>query len=105
MADVACKRAWKEEGWGPYHKRLLTMCVSLENSGWKKMTGKTQNQLIIDHIKKAGSISRREAFLDYSIQCLTARISELRDAGYKIVGRTRLHPVTKQRYTRYYLAA
>ena len=36
MDDKACIRAWEDEGWGPYHKRLLTMCVKLENHGRRK---------------------------------------------------------------------
>lgn len=103
MADVACVRAWDDEGWGPFHKRLLTMCVQLENSGWKKMTGTTQNAKIIAHLKKAGSITVREALVEYSIQSLTKRISELREQGYDIKSVTRQHPVTGQRYVRYYL--
>ena len=79
MADVACVRAWEDEGWGPYHKRLLTMCLKTENNGWKKKNGMTQNQKILSHLKRAGSITVREALIEYSIQSLTKRIAELRD--------------------------
>src|SRR4051794_34997029 len=103
MAEVACVRAWDDEGWGPYHRRLLTMSTALEGMGWKKRNGMTQTQKIINHLKKNGSITQREAFLDYSIQSFTKRISELRELGYKIVGERRRHPVTKQEYTRYKL--
>lgn len=105
MADTACVRAWEDEGWGPYHKRLLTMCVKVENNGWKKRTGMTQNQKIIAHLKKAGSITVREALIEYSIQSLTKRIQELREAGHNIVSVVKHHPVTKQKYVRYKLAA
>lgn len=101
MADVACVRAWEEEGWGPYHIRLLTMCTKLENSGWKKRTGMTQNQKLISHFKKAGSITVREALIEYSIQSLTKRIQELRDDGYNIVSMVKRHPMTGQKYVRY----
>lgn len=61
----------------------------------------SQNELIVQHIRKAGSISRREAMLDYSIQNLTARINDLRQDGYKIKTKIRHHPVTGQKYARY----
>ena len=61
----------------------------------------TQNQMLLSHLKRTGSITMREALLDHGIQCLTKRIQELRDAGYKIISERRLHPITGQRYTRY----
>lgn len=63
----------------------------------------TQNQMIIDHMKRTGSITMREALIDYSIQSLTKRIQELRVAGYKIKSVKKTHPTTGQRYTRYTL--
>lgn len=105
MTDVACVRAWKDEGWGPFHIRLLTMSLKTENNGFKKRTGMTQNDKILNHIKKNGSITQREAMIDYSIQSFTKRISELRDEGFEIVGDLKTHPVTGQKYTRYRLAA
>lgn len=101
MADVACVRAWEDEGWGPVHKRLLTMCLRKETNGWKKRTGMTQNDKIIAHLKRTGSLTQREAILDYSIQSLTKRISELRDDGHNITSKVKYHPITKQKYVRY----
>lgn len=66
-----------------------------------QQAGTTQNKLLLAHFKKAKSISQREAMVDYSIQCLTKRIQELRDAGYNIITEIRKHPITKQRYARY----
>lgn len=63
----------------------------------------SQTQMIIDHMKRTGSITMREALLDYSIQSLTKRISELRKQGYKIKTEHKLHPTTGQRYARYKL--
>lgn len=60
-----------------------------------------QTDLIVQHIRKAGGISRREAMLDYSIQNLTARINDLRKNGYKIKTKIKHHPVTGQSYARY----
>lgn len=102
MTEVACVRSWDDEGWGPYHKRLLTMCVKIENNGWKKRNGMTQHQKILNHFKKVGSITCREGMIEYSIQALPKRISELRQAGYDIKSVTKYHPVTQQKYVRYY---
>lgn len=61
----------------------------------------TQNQMLLSHFRRTGSITLREALLDHGIQCLTKRIQELRDAGYKIISERKNHPITGQRYTRY----
>lgn len=103
MADVACVRAWDDEGWGPYHKRLLTMCLKTEMNGWKKRNGMTQNDKILNHMRKNGSITQREAYIDYSIQNFSARLSELKDVGHNIEKVTKVHPTTGQSYSRYYL--
>lgn len=63
----------------------------------------TQNDTIIHHLMRSGSISQREALIDYSIQSLTKRISELRDEGFEIQTQHKKHPVTGQRYARYVL--
>lgn len=104
MSDVACVRAWDDAAWKPYHVRLYSMCMTLENNGFKKVNGMTQNQKIVAHLKRAGSITQREAILDYSIQSLTKRISELRENGYKITSHVKFHPITKQKYVRYEMA-
>lgn len=61
----------------------------------------TQLETILSHMKRAKSISQREAMIDYSIQSLTKRISELREMGYNIKTVHKKHPVTGQRYARY----
>lgn len=63
----------------------------------------SQNKLILDHMQRTGSITLREALMDYSVQCLTKRIQELRDAGHDIVTHFKYHPTTNQRYARYVL--
>lgn len=62
----------------------------------------TQNQLIVKHLNKAGSITVREAIVEYSIQSLTKRINELREAGHEIISTTKHHPITRQKYVRYH---
>ncbi len=63
-----------------------------------------QAQVVLHHIQQAGSITQREALVDHSIQSLTRRITELRDAGYPVQRIDKLHPITGQRYARYVLA-
>jgi hypothetical protein len=64
----------------------------------------TQNAIILHHLYRTGSISQREALIDYSIQSLTKRISELRDEGFEIQTQRKKHPVTGQRYARYVMS-
>ena len=61
----------------------------------------SQHDKILKHLRKAGSITVREALVEYSISSLTKRIQELRGRGYNIVSEWKNHPVTGQRYTRY----
>ena len=69
------------------------------------MAKMTQNNMIIAHMKRTGSITQREALIDYSVQSLTKRIAELRVAGFKIISEKRNHPTTGQRYVRYVLTS
>jgi biotin operon repressor len=67
--------------------------------------GKEMTQLnkLIKHFNATGSITLREALMDYSIQCLTKRIQELRGLGFKIETIKKKHPTTGQKYARYVL--
>lgn len=60
-----------------------------------------QARKVLTHLSNTGTITQREAMLDYSVQSLTRRITELRDAGYTVDGQWRHHPLTNQRYMRY----
>lgn len=62
-----------------------------------------QAQKVLAFLEKTGSITQREAIIDLSVQSLTRRITELRDAGYDIEREDRNHPTTGQRYARYFL--
>lgn len=93
------------EEWLEAYKQAQRKAQSLEHQGWKRNTGMTQNQRILKHLKKAGSITVREAIVEYSIQSLTKRVSELREAGYDIISTVKRHPVTGQEYTRYSLGS
>jgi hypothetical protein len=63
-----------------------------------------QHTIILNHLKRAKSITMREALIDYSIQSLPKRMSELRQLGYNIITHSKKHPTTGQRYARYSLA-
>lgn len=61
---------------------------------------------ILQHIRRAGSISTLDAMVGYHISggSLTARISELQKHGYKFNKVSKRHPINGRRYTRYSLA-
>lgn len=106
MADKACVRAWEQEGWGPFHRRLLTMCIKIDHPGKKKnMNG--PKAVVLNHLRKTNSISIREAMDDYNISGghLTKIISRLKKEGIKVDRQFCKHPVTGRRYARYALAA
>jgi hypothetical protein len=63
----------------------------------------TQQSNIMKHLRTTGSITVREAMIEYHISSLTKRIHELRCLGIDIMSVTKNHPVTGQRYVRYTL--
>ena len=65
----------------------------------------SQKDKVLKYLKQTGTITQREALLDLSVQSLTKRISELRRDGHDIESKTRHHPVTGQRYCRYFYHA
>lgn len=67
---------------------------------------KTSNaELILNHIRTAGSLSIREAMNDYGMSggSVTGTITKLRDAGFLINTEMKKHPLTGRRYARYTL--
>lgn len=48
----------------------------------------TQNDRIIDYIKRFGSITQLEALQDLGVMRLASRISDLRSLGYPIISET-----------------
>jgi hypothetical protein len=63
---------------------------------------------VLDYLQRKGDASPSEAFLDLdqlSSGSFTRRITELREAGYMITDKWRVHPITKRTYKRYYFAA
>ena len=63
----------------------------------------TQKDTVLKHMNKLGSISPSEAFRDYQITRLAARILDLKKLGHNIVSERRSNPVTGVSYARYTL--
>lgn len=55
----------------------------------------TQNDRILDYIKRFGSITQLEALQNLGVMRLASRISDLRSLGYPIISETE---VVKNRY-------
>ena len=55
----------------------------------------TQNDGILEYIKRFGSITQLEALQDLGVMRLASRISDLRSLGYPIISETE---VVKNRY-------
>lgn len=102
-AERLCLLAQKDPSHLGAYLAAMKAAQGLEHSGWKRSTGMTQNDIILKHLQKAGSITVREALVEYSVSSLTKRIQELREAGHNVVSHPKTHPVTKQRYVRYTL--
>lgn len=95
--------ASKNADWMGLHLYFEKLTSQLENKGRYRPMGNSQITKLLAHFKKAGSITVREAMIEYSIQSLTKRIQEMRDLGYNIQSVQRRHPITKQRYVRYHM--
>lgn len=86
------------------YETVTRKAQEIEGMGWKyRTTDMRQVDKIIRHIKSQGSISQREAYIDYGVQSFHRRLSDIKNMGYTIVGKPKVHPVTRQEYTRYYL--
>lgn len=66
---------------------------------------KPQLKTILKHLNTVGSITNREAIVDYNIMSLSRRVCDLEELGYKFNRELKAHPVTGQRYKRYHLIA
>jgi hypothetical protein len=62
-------------------------------------------QKLVQHMRRAGSISHREAMNDYGVTggSLSRRIVDIEEAGFEIVRTRKTHPITGRPYTRYSL--
>ena len=58
---------------------------------------------ILNHMRKNGSITQREAYIDYGVQSFHRRMTDLMDEGHVVQKVTKKHPTTGQMYSRYFL--
>lgn len=67
----------------------------------------TQTDIIIKHIEKTGSISARDAMLDYDMTSATLarRMCDLEEQGHTVIRERKHHAVSGKPYTRYTLEA
>jgi hypothetical protein len=88
----------------PQYLEATKTAQALEGApGWKGKRGKmTQVEIMLNHLQKNGSITQREAFLDYGIQSFHRRITDLKDIGVILAPERKKHKVTGQEYTRYH---
>ena len=102
--DRLCLLAAENPSYIAEYRAAMEAVANIEHAGWKRRTGMTQEEKVLRHLNTAGSITVREAMVDYSIQSLTKRISNLRSEGHNIISARRRHKVTGQEYVRYSLA-
>jgi len=70
-----------------------------------KVTGSiSQREALVEYSTGTGSISQREALVEYSTGSLSKEISRLREAGVAIQTVTKTHPITGKAYARYVLS-
>lgn len=62
-----------------------------------------QLDTVLQHLRRTGTITQREAIMDHSVQSLTKQIANLRDMGFNIITNNKRHPITNQRYASYEL--
>ena len=81
---------------------IVKVVTSLEKAKPTLKLSKQHNN-ILKHLRTAKGLTVREALIEYSISSLTKRVQELRGLGYDIESVRKKHPVTGQRYVRYFL--
>ena len=67
------------------------------------MSNTKQLDTIMKHLQTVGSITNREAIVEYNIMSLPRRILDLKELGVQFNAVRKTHPVTGQRYVRYHL--
>lgn len=79
-----------------------SLAVNVRRPPVAKLTPRAKQ--VLDYLQTKGDASAREALLDLDINSgsLTRRITELREAGYKVRSEAKTHPVSKRRYIRYH---
>lgn len=88
----------------PEYRRVTAKAKKLEGTR-PAFSRKSETQLdkMLKHMRRTGSITQREAYMDYGVQSFHRRIADLRQLGYRLRGEPRVHPTSGQSYTRYFL--
>ena len=71
--------------------------------GDHQMSNTKQLDTIMKPLQTVGSITNREAIVEYNIMALPRRIKDLEEFGNTFNRVRKTHPVTGQRYVRYHL--
>ena len=81
----------------------LSLLIEVKDRGGyrRKRPKMTQVEQLIQHLDAIGSITQREAYLEYNIQSFHRRLSDLRAMGLHLKAEQKKNPVTGQDYTRY----
>lgn len=61
---------------------------------------KTQVEQILEHLRKAGSITMQEAYLQYGVTSFFRRLTDIEEMGHRLIRIRKVHPVTGQEYTK-----
>jgi len=65
---------------------------------------KNQNDTLLNHLGKGKTLTRLEAMFDFGIQNITARVTDLRNAGIDVKMKEKRDP-NNRRYAQYYITA
>ena len=102
LAERLALEAMQDANLIPAYNHVTKTAMKLEGSqGWKGRKTMTQVEKIIKHILITGSITQREAILEYGTQSFHRRIADVREAGFPLINKQKTNPVTQAPYTRY----
>lgn len=106
-AEALCLLAVEDPSLIPQYREAMKAAQSLEHNGWKRRTGMAQTDIILKHIDRVGSISARDAMMDYDMTSATLarRICDLEEQGHTIIRERKHHAISGKPYTRYTVAA
>lgn len=85
LSETTCELAAKDSGWVELHEHFSRLAAEVEGPGFKNNSRRkpSQTNKILQILKSGGNLTRLKA-LHLGVMNLTARLSELRKAGYNI---------------------
>lgn len=105
VAEDLILRATSNPSFQPCNSTADMLVRALEGGFRHTRKPVTQVEKLLHHLKTVGSISQREAYLEYDIQSFHRRLTDIKDLGYSLKGSPKTNPVTGQEYTRYTLVS